>query len=134
MDIFIMLWTWCVTPFSKHMPNECIQKYCVFFGVIVSKTLFLISVSTCSSLIYRNVILCVDLALMSDSLVTAWTVACLAALSMGFLRQEYWSRMPFPPPGAFPDPRIEPSNLHLVTWLNSFISSRSVVLFCSEIP
>ena len=71
---------------------------------------------------------------VSDSLVTPWTVACLAALSMRFLRQEYWSRLPFPPPGAFPDPRIEPSNLHLVTLLNSFISSRSVVLFCSEIP
>ena len=65
---------------------------------------------------------------------TPWTVAHQVPLSMRFLRQEYWSRLPFPPPGAFPDPRIEPSNLHLVTLLNSFISSRSVVLFCSEIP
>ena len=65
-----MLWTWHITPFNKHRPNECIHKYCIFFGVIVSKTLFLISVSTCSSLVYRNVILCVDLALISDSLVT----------------------------------------------------------------
>ena len=28
--------------------------------------------------------------------------------SMGFSRQEYWSRLPFPPPGNFPDPGIEP--------------------------
>jgi len=27
---------------------------------------------------------------------------------MGFSRQEYWSRLPFPTPGDLPDPRIEP--------------------------
>ena len=31
--------------------------------------------------------------------VTPWTVACQASLSMGFPRQEYWSGLPFPPPG-----------------------------------
>ena len=25
-----------------------------------------------------------------------WTVACQAPLSMGFLRKEYWSGLPFP--------------------------------------
>ena len=30
---------------------------------------------------------------------TPWTVACQAPLSMGFTRQEYWSRLPFPSPG-----------------------------------
>ena len=29
-------------------------------------------------------------------------------MSMGFSRQECWSRLPFPPPGDLPDPRIEP--------------------------
>ena len=29
-------------------------------------------------------------------------------LSMGFSRQEYWSRLPFPSPGDLPDPGIEP--------------------------
>ena len=29
-----------------------------------------------------------------------------------FSRQEYWSGLPFPPPGALPDPRIEPAFLH----------------------
>ena len=28
-------------------------------------------------------------------------------LSMGFSRQEYWSRLPFPSPGDRPDPGIE---------------------------
>ena len=31
-----------------------------------------------------------------------------APLSMGFPRQEYWSGLPFPPPGDLPDPGIEP--------------------------
>ena len=29
---------------------------------------------------------------------------------MGFSRQEYWSRLPFPPPGDRPNPGIEPSS------------------------
>ena len=29
-------------------------------------------------------------------------------LSMGFSRQEYWSRLPFPSPGELSDPGIEP--------------------------
>ena len=36
------------------------------------------------------------------------TVACQAPLSMEFSRQEYWSELPFPTPGYFPDPGIEP--------------------------
>ena len=30
---------------------------------------------------------------------------------MGFLRQEYWSGLPFPTPGNFPDPGIKPESL-----------------------
>ena len=40
--------------------------------------------------------------------VTPWTVAHQAPLSMGFSRQEYWSGLPYPPPGDLPNPRIEP--------------------------
>ena len=38
---------------------------------------------------------------------TLWTVACQAPLSMGFSRQEYWSELPFPPPGGCPHPGVE---------------------------
>ena len=38
---------------------------------------------------------------------TLWTLAHQAPLSMGFSRQEYWSELPFPPPGDLPDPGIE---------------------------
>ena len=37
-----------------------------------------------------------------------WTVACQAPLPMGFSRQEYWSGLPFPPPGDLPNPGTEP--------------------------
>ena len=43
--------------------------------------------------------------------VTPWAVAGQVPLSMGFPRQEYWSGLPFPSPGDFPDPGIEPKSL-----------------------
>ena len=36
-----------------------------------------------------------------------WTVARQGRLSLGFSRQEYWSGLPFPPPGDLFDPGIE---------------------------
>ena len=42
------------------------------------------------------------------TIVTPWTVAHQAPLSMGFSRQEDWSGLPFPSPGDLPDPGIEP--------------------------
>ena len=41
---------------------------------------------------------------------TPWTVACQAPLSMGFPRQEYWNWLPFPSPGAVPNPGIKPAS------------------------
>ena len=42
------------------------------------------------------------------NLCNPWTIACLAPLSMGFPKQEYWSGLPFPSPMDLPDPGIEP--------------------------
>ena len=39
---------------------------------------------------------------------TPWTVAHLAPLSMGFSKQEYWNRLPFPSRGSLPKPGIKP--------------------------
>ena len=39
---------------------------------------------------------------------TPWTVAHLAPLFMEFSRQEYWSGLPFLPPGYLPSPGIQP--------------------------
>ena len=43
-------------------------------------------------------------------LATPWTTALQAPLSMGFSRQEYWSGLPSPPPGALPHPGMEPAS------------------------
>ena len=46
------------------------------------------------------------------SVVSLWTIACQAPLSMEFSRQEYWSGLPFPPPpGDLPNSGIEPRSL-----------------------
>ena len=47
---------------------------------------------------------------MSDFFATPRTVAHQAPLSMGFLKQEYWSGLPFSFPGDLPDLRIEPAS------------------------
>ena len=47
------------------------------------------------------------------TLATPWTVALQAPVSMGFSRQEYWSGLPFPPPGDLPDPEIKPQSTAL---------------------
>ena len=46
---------------------------------------------------------------------TLWPVARQAPLFMEFFRQEYWSRLPCPPPGDLPHPGIEPRSLALQT-------------------
>ena len=46
---------------------------------------------------------------MSDPLVTPWTVARQAPLSMEFSQQEFLSELPFPSPGDLPDPGIKPA-------------------------
>ena len=47
---------------------------------------------------------------VSNTFAISWTEASQPPLSMGFLRQEYWSGLPFPLSGDLPDPGIEPSS------------------------
>ena len=54
--------------------------------------------SCCSCLVLSRVVL----------FATPWTVADWAPLSMGFPRQEYWSRLPFSSPADLPNPGMEP--------------------------
>ena len=49
--------------------------------------------------------------LVAQSLfMTPWALAYQAPLSMEFSRPEYWSGLPFPPPGDFPTLGIEPGS------------------------
>ena len=70
-----------------------------------------------------NVLLCWMLSRLShvQLWVTPWTIALQALLSMGFNRQEYWRRLPFPSPGDLPDPGTKPKSPALQTHLCSFL-------------
>ena len=67
-------------------------------------------------------------------LVTLWTVAHQAALSMGFSRQENCSGLPCPPPGDRPNPVIEPTSLMSYALTGVFFTTsvtREVQIFCN---
>ena len=54
-------------------------------------------------------VLSCSLQLCVQLFATPWTVACQIPLSMGFSRQEYWSRLPFPTPGNLSNAGTEPA-------------------------
>ena len=56
---------------------------------------------------YADYVICVYMCSVVSNSAISWTVACQAFLSMGFSRQEYWSRLPFPTPRDLPNPGIE---------------------------
>ena len=47
-----------------------------------------------------------------QTLITLWTIAWQALLSVGFLRQECWNGLPYSSPWDLPDPRIKLHLLH----------------------
>ena len=74
-----------------------------------------ISVSLSRRRVERS--LCVlSRSVVFHSLLTPWTAAHQPSLSMGFPRQVYWSRLPFPPPGIFPIQGWNSPVLHLLHW------------------
>ena len=48
---------------------------------------------------------------MSESFATTWTIALQVPLFIRFLRQEYWSGLPFPSLEDLPNPGTEPTSL-----------------------
>ena len=83
-------------PYSQpppHTGNQVTQ--CYHSPVLVFLISLLLHLWTfCSYVFSRSV--------MSDSSQPFWTVSHQAPVSMGFLRQECWSGLPFPPSGDLP--------------------------------
>ena len=52
---------------------------------------------------------------------TLWTVVPQASPSMGFSRQGYWSRLPFPSPGDVPNQELNAGLLQLPRWQACFL-------------
>ena len=57
--------------------------------------------------------------------VILWTIARQASLSMGYPKQEYWSGLPFPPPGELPNPGFEPTSLVSPALAGGFFTSNT---------
>ena len=53
---------------------------------------------------------CTAVHRVTESDMTEWLNWTEAPLSMGFPRQEYWSRLPFPSPGDLPNPGLKPGS------------------------
>ena len=53
---------------------------------------------------------------------------------MGFSRQEYWSGVPFPPPGNLPDPGIEPESLKSPALAGGFFTASATILQFKDEP
>ena len=54
-----------------------------------------------------------------------WTVAHQVPISMGFTKPEYWSGLPFPPPGYLPDSVIEPESPGSLALANGFFTNKT---------
>ena len=55
----------------------------------------------------QGVCVCAQLLSTVRLFVTPWIVACLAPLTMGYPKQEYWNRLQIPTPGDLPNSGIE---------------------------
>ena len=82
-----MQWyAWVCSHF--HSWSDCVQLFATLY---VSYSLTGLVLQSCPSLQPHGL-----------------TIAHQAPLSMGLFSQDYWSGLPFPPPGDLPDPGIEP--------------------------
>ena len=79
--------------------------YCVLF----KGQLYIITCRcVCTHMQYKYIYIHVCVLSCVRFFVTPWIVAHQAPLSMGFSRQEYWSRLPFPPLADLQNPKMEP--------------------------
>ena len=75
------------------------------------------------NLIHLYVCICVFSHSVVSNSATPQTVAHQAPLSMEIFRQEYWSGLPFPPPGNLLDPGTEPMSLTSLALAGRFFTT-----------
>ena len=73
-------------------------------------------------------------AQLCPTLCNPWTETYESPLSMEFPRQEYWSGLPFPPPGDLLDPGVEPTSPGSPTLAGRFFTTeppgKSFLIIC----
>ena len=92
----------CLLPTDSSWLSHQILVDSVCEGLHLGSRFCLIGLSVCLSVserVFSHVWL----------FATLWTADPQAPLSVGFSRQEYWRRLPFPSPGDLPDPGIKPA-------------------------
>ena len=99
---------------SLSLPWETLgNMWLEIISTVLLKIIY-IHISTFSSLIkytsvqYFVILIKKEVAQSFPTLMTPWTAAHQAPLSMGFSRQEYWNGVTFPSPRDLPKPGIEP--------------------------
>ena len=93
--------TFSMWTFSSHPKFIVSQTYLLILTSLrltISSSRFSISINTCFKWCFIPLACVLSHFSHVRLLVTPWTVACQAPLSMIFSRQEYWSGLPFPSP------------------------------------
>ena len=83
--------------YFSSKPPSCILE-CKFYEQVWCFYFFWLSTNTSAEWV-------------SEVMWPPWTVACLPGFSVhGIFQQEYWSGLPFPPPGGLHNPGIKPTS------------------------
>ena len=77
------------------------------------------SIINISKIKFQMCVCVISHSVMTNSFVTPWTVASQALLYVGFPRKEYWSGLPFPPPGVFRTQ--DRTHITYVSWIGRWI-------------
>ena len=94
-----------LTRCSQYDTNQHFSSISHFYSMWENVCVYIICMCVCVC-----VCVCVYIWLMLGHVqlfVTPYTVALQAPLSRRFMRQEYWSGLPYPSPGDLPHPGIE---------------------------
>ena len=84
--------------------NGCIYTY-IYIQVYIYMC---VCVCICIHVSMYSCCVCLSCFSHVQLFATLWTAAYQTPLSMGFSRQEYWSELPWPPPGDLPNLGIKP--------------------------
>ena len=107
---FLLILFPCLTSTIIAILLQYEKKLPITFSLQSTRSLLLLPLLFICIYVCVCVYICGGGGLVTKScltLVTPWTEEPGRLQSMGFSRQEYWSRLPFPSPGDLPDPGIE---------------------------
>ena len=113
---------------SFHRPDvlERIQRHCASLRSLLQSLLCSVSLFQPSSKPDQSAQRCLGSVCVLSRVqlfATPWTIAHQALLSMEFLRQEYWTGLPFLSPGDHPHPGTEPKSLMSPTLAGGFFTT-----------